>query len=151
MSTYFKDLNINEDIDTFIEIKELLKYEEGSNQKAVVFDIDQTSLLHRGKDRMGMQILFKPSKVNLFVKKIYDIAISIRGSNPENLGIYFVTARLDNELTKEHTYRELDRLGYTIYDGIFFRNSKNNNYQKYKTDVRKILEHDKGLTILLNV
>ncbi len=132
------------EVDTFNEIYKVLN--EDIKNKTIIFDIDQTLLLHSAKNGRGCVIQFFQTKINTFVRQIYEIAIKV-----PNLHIYFITARHDTSGARERTEEELNRLGYTKYDGIFFRKSGERDNLKYKTDVRTKLEDEMNLIILLNI
>lgn len=141
---FFEELDyVDDDVDTFPEIESLL-YSDIKG-KTVIFDIDQSLLLHYAKNQGGNEVRFIKSKHNLFTKRVYDVA-----SNVPNLTIMLVTARPDTPISREITRKELERLEYTNYDCIFFRKITQHDFQKYKTDVRVKIE-SMNKKILLNI
>ncbi len=140
--------NLDPDIDTFVEIEQLFQTQPRPKRRnLLVLDIDQTVLINRAKTQRGTLRRFHGADVprNEFVWRIYQLA-----RRQPTMHIIFVTARGDSARAREFTERELHTLGYTDYDAVYYRDPKEHDFERYKSDVRKALELS-GYDILLNI
>jgi hypothetical protein len=119
-------------------------------KSCVVFDIDDTLLTRTSKKGEPYD-----SAVIEPVFKLYQYALSL------GLSVYIVTARPHTDENLRLTKTELDRLGISVYDGLFlmpmeyyagFKNQASpfyNDYSNYKYQARRWIQNVGGKEILL--
>jgi len=135
--------------------EKLLRYKPARGEKpAVVFDIDDTALsnwefinisdfcYHRGGYENWENSAQDPAIGS--IKELYDIA------KEKGFALFFITGRRENQ--RAPTERNLRAVGYTHFDGIYFKpmDFKGASVAEFKSKVRaEIMQL--GYTLVLNI
>ena len=116
-------------IDLVDKVKKIFRGTVIQGKHCVVFDIDDTLI----QSRTG--------RVIYYIKKLYDFFIN------NGVKIFLLTAR--DPYYRENTITQLRRLEITGYKDLFMVGSKDRG--RMKMSMRKMIENDRGYTILFNV
>jgi len=112
-----------------------MKAEWPNAHLALVFDIDDTILIKN------------PQQPDLAVRELYRLALKL------NYAIFFVTARVLMNDNYTHTQKQLKKLGFGQYNGLYLMGPeylKEPDFSLYKYRIRQGL-HDAGYNIVLNM
>jgi predicted secreted acid phosphatase len=125
-----------------------------SKKPAIVLDIDETSLSNY-RDMQHLDFGGTVEQIRNDEDKGTDEAITptlklYRYAKDHHIAVFFITGRLEEERTV--TALNLQKAGYTNFDGLILRDALNRKTPAYvyKTSLRKQLT-EKGYTIVLNI
>jgi predicted secreted acid phosphatase len=121
---------------------------------AIVLDIDETALSNY-RDMRHLDFGGTLEQIRKDEDKGTDDAIAptlklYRYAKDHHIAVFFITGRFEEE--RAITAENLQKAGYTNFDGLILRDGKNRNTSAYvyKTALRKQLTNQ-GYTIILNI
>jgi predicted secreted acid phosphatase len=123
---------------------------------AIVLDIDETSLSNI-QFEYHYNFGFEDSLWNAWVKEAAAPAIKptlelAKWAARERISIFFISGReqLSKNISSDPTVRNLKRVGYPKWSGIYFKNHRSISTADFKTSARKEIA-SKGYTIIANI
>jgi predicted secreted acid phosphatase len=133
--------------------KRVTKPLKEGEKRAIVFDIDETTLTNlshiTAHDFGYVPAVWKnwvstgQARAIVPVQLVYDVAVR------NNVAVFFITAR--NESERAVTERNLRQVGYTTWTKVYFEpDGSEGSSRAYKTGIRRQLAAD-GYTIIANI
>lgn len=129
-------------------------YDRDKRKKALVLDIDDTSL-HLFKHENKLSFGVSPEEFENIVKKSNAMPVTpilnlYRYALSEGIAVFFISGR--REILRDATKKNLKKAGYTTWDGLYLRphGHKHKNSTKFKTFTRNTIR-SKGYKIIANI